>query len=172
MIGTSMKCCSPEYATTAVVDVERLRPRQAVNRGVQQHVLLAGQFGMEPGAELDHAADPRAAGDEQLAGGRPVDAGDDLEERALARSVAADEPHRFALTNLQRHRLERPELLDPLPPRQVEEAEQPHFQFGRGVVPEEEPFGQVPRFEDEGQIRYAPRSCLRCGRSATGRGRG
>ena len=32
-----------------------------MNRRIQQHVLLAGQLRMEAGAELDHAADPRAA---------------------------------------------------------------------------------------------------------------
>ena len=47
------------------------------------------------------------------------------------------------------------------------QAEQPTFSSAARVVPEEEPFGQVPRFEDEGQVRSAPRSCLRCGRAAS-----
>ena len=90
-----MKCWSPEYATTAVVDGERLGAREAVNRRVQQDVLLAGELRMEAGAELDHAGDVRAAADEQVSARRPVDAGDELQERALARAVPADERQRF-----------------------------------------------------------------------------
>ena len=102
---------------------------------------------MEPGAELDHAADARAAGDEQVAARRAVDAGDDLEERALARAVAADEAEGLAVVHLERDGLERPELLDALPPRSVEEAEHLELELARGIVPQVEPLREVAGFD-------------------------
>ena len=90
-------------------------PRQPVDRGVQEHVLAAGQLGMKPDAELDHRRDPRVPRDEQAPARRPVNGGDELQERALARSVAPDQADRFAAVDPQRDLLQRPELLDRLP---------------------------------------------------------
>ena len=104
---------------------------------------------MEPGAELDHAADARTAGDEEITARRPVDAGDDLEERALARAVPADEAERFAVVHLERDGLERPEFFDALAARAVEQPQHLELELGRGIVPQVEPLREVARFDEE-----------------------
>ena len=133
-----MKCSSPEYSTTAIVDALDLRARQPVDGGVEEHVLASGQLRVEPDAELDHRRDPRVARDQQPAAGRPVDRGDQLQERALARAVAADQADRFAAVDLQRDVLERPELLDRLALSAMQQAEEADLQLDRRVVPEQE----------------------------------
>src|SRR5205814_8123943 len=63
---------------------------------------------MEAAAELQQRADTSADG--HLAERRPHDAGDDLQERRLARAVLADDADRFATAQLQIDRLQRAEM--------------------------------------------------------------
>ena len=63
--------------------------RQAEHDAVDEDVLPAGDLRMEAGAQLDQRRDP--AVDLDRAAGRLGDAGDELERRALAGSVAADD---------------------------------------------------------------------------------
>ena len=83
-------------AHDVVIDGFRLRTAQSVNSGIQEHVLAAGQLPMKADAQLDHGRDLRVPGDEQASGGWPMNRGDELQEGALARSVAADQADRFA----------------------------------------------------------------------------
>ena len=74
-----------------------------------------------------------------------MDRGDQLQERALAGAVAADQADRFAASDLQGHVLQRPELFDRLPVFRTEQAQEPDFQLHRRVVPEQELLGDVSR---------------------------
>ena len=73
----------------ALADVRALQPE---DRAVEEDVLASGEVGMEAGAELEQRADPAADVDAAL--GRLDDPGDDAQQRALARAVAADEAER------------------------------------------------------------------------------
>ena len=68
------------------------------------------------------------------ASSRPVDAGDQLQQRALAGTVAADEPDRLAAFDPHRDVPERPELLDGLTLLRVKQAQEADLQLHRGVV--------------------------------------
>ena len=67
----------------------------AEDRAVEIDVLAAGQFGMKAGADFQQARDAAAQGD--APGGRLGDAAEDLEQRALAGAVAADDAEDLAL---------------------------------------------------------------------------
>src|SRR6185369_16798847 len=83
--------------------------RHAEDGAVQVDVLTPGELGMEAGAELEQRRDLPRCGDPPTF--RPQDAGDALQQRALARSVLADQPERAPLWHLERDALERVELL-------------------------------------------------------------
>jgi hypothetical protein len=87
-----------------------LPPAHAEDRAVQIRVLASGQLGMEPGADLEDAAD--AAPDRGCAHGRRRDPREDLEQRRLAGAVLADEPDDLPFLDGERHVPERPELLE------------------------------------------------------------
>ena len=89
----------------ALADVRAL---QAEDRAVEEDVLAPGEVGMEAGAELEQRADPAA--DVDAAVGRLDDPGDDPQQRALARAVAADERERAAGVDLERDVAERPHV--------------------------------------------------------------
>ena len=80
----------------------------AQDRAVEVDVLAAGQLGVEAGAHLQQAGDP--AVDLGAAAGRLGDAREDLEQRDLARAVAADDADDLALLDLEGDVLERPEV--------------------------------------------------------------
>ena len=63
--------------------------REAEHDPVDEDVLAAGDLRVEPGAELDERGDAAVHRDRAL--GRLGDAGHELEHRALARPVAADD---------------------------------------------------------------------------------
>ena len=65
---------------------------QAEHDAVDEDVLAAGDLRVEAGAELDQRRD--AAVDVHRAAGRLRDAGDELQQRALAGPVAADDAER------------------------------------------------------------------------------
>ena len=74
-------------------------------------VLAAGQFGVKAGADLEQAGDAAA---DQRRGPRvgSVMRLEDLQQRALAGAVAADDAEHLAALDLEADILERPELLD------------------------------------------------------------
>ena len=138
-----MKCWSPEYEHDPVVDGEGLRARQAVNRRIQQHVLLAGQLGMEAGAELDHAGDVRAAADER--GVRPSACGC---RRRASGTCSCPEPFRPTSAS------DSPSAIRSDTPRSAQNsslraraadpssAERPHLELP-GIVAEHEPLREL-----------------------------
>ena len=72
-----------------------LRPPHAEDGTAHVHVFAAGELGMESGARLEERADSTL--DPHPAFRRGDDAGQDLEQGALARAVSADDPDDFAL---------------------------------------------------------------------------
>src|SRR5438132_1521671 len=78
-----------------------LTPLHAEDRAIEIDVLPAGQLGVEAGADFQQAAD--AAGDLDFPLGRLGDAREDLEQRALAGAVAADDADHFATVHLEAH---------------------------------------------------------------------
>jgi hypothetical protein len=91
------------------------------DRRVQVDVLAPGQVAVEAGAELQQGGEPAAALD--VAGVRGEDPADHREQGALARAVGADEPERLGGLELERHALQRPELLHVLlAPAHVDES--------------------------------------------------
>ena len=72
---------------------------QAHDFAVEVDVFAAGEFGVEAGAELEQGGD--AAARDDAAGGGLQDAADDLEERALAASIGADEAEGLTLLELE-----------------------------------------------------------------------
>src|SRR5271166_1108082 len=89
-----------------------LAPRHAQDAAVQENVLAAGELGMEPGTDLQQAGNTPMNVD--LTGGRPGDSREDFQERALAGTVAADNPDHPPLRDLEIHVLECPERLPSL----------------------------------------------------------
>src|SRR5262249_33212307 len=84
-----------------------LLPTHAENCSVQVDVLAAGQLRVEPGPHLKQT--PHPAVDVRQASRRLGDLREDLEQRALPRPVAADDPDDLATLYFERPILERPE---------------------------------------------------------------
>ena len=106
--------CVDEVGETSELDdvVEAaldLLARQTEDRPVQEHVLPATQLGMEAGAQLQQRRE--AATDRHRALLGKEDPSEALEHRALARAVRADDPERRATRDLERHVLQREELV-------------------------------------------------------------
>ena len=76
-----------------------LAAAHAQDRAVEVDVLAAGQLGVEAGADLQQAAD--AAAELDLAGRRLGDPREDLQQRALAGAVAADDADDLARLDLE-----------------------------------------------------------------------
>ena len=81
----------------------------AQDRAVEEDVLAPGQLLIESGADFQQAAD--AAVEIDLPLGHLGDARQNLQQRALARAVDADERQRLAAPHVERHVSERPERL-------------------------------------------------------------
>ena len=75
------------------------RLRMPEDRAVQVDVLAAGQLGVEAGADLEQAADAAADVDAPLR--RLGDPREDLQQRALAGPVAADDADHLAFADLE-----------------------------------------------------------------------
>src|SRR4051794_14245432 len=69
------------------------------DRAIEKDVLAAGELRMEPCADLQERAD--APADREPSLGRRSDSREDLQQRALARAVVADDPERLALSYLE-----------------------------------------------------------------------
>ena len=77
----------------------RLAPAQAHHHAVEHDVLARGQLGVEADAELDERRQPPGHADAPGVGA--VDARHDLQQRALARAVAPDDPEELALVDVE-----------------------------------------------------------------------
>src|SRR4029450_4624716 len=131
-----------------VIDSFNLVAGQPMNRSAEKHVLTPRELGMKPDAELDHRPDSRAPGDEQPAARRPVDGRNQLEERALSRSVPAAQPAGPRAIDEKRHVLERPEFLDRLPLLRMKKPEETNLELDGRVVSQLKLFGNPLRFDD------------------------
>src|SRR5205823_913172 len=76
---------------------------------VEVDVLPAGVLGLEASAQLQQRRHP--PGDLDPAAVRAEDAGQDLEQRALARAVVPDHAQELALRHLEADLSQRPEVL-------------------------------------------------------------
>lgn len=83
----------------------------AEDRAVQVDIFAPRELGMEAGADLEQAC--HSAFDRDSAGRGFGDAAEDLEQRRLARAVAADDAHALALFDVEGDVLQRPEFLRP-----------------------------------------------------------
>ena len=83
--------------------------RHPEDRAVHVHVLEPGQLGVEPGADFEQGPDVARHLDPPRGGRR--DAAEDLQQRALARAVLADDPHGLALGDVEAQVVERGESL-------------------------------------------------------------
>src|SRR6185503_13138770 len=93
-----------------VVDAPaRLARREPEHDAVEDDVVGGGEVGVEPDAELDERR--QAAPDRDRAAVDGVDAGQALQQRALARPVAPDDAEELALLDGERDVLERDEVL-------------------------------------------------------------
>ena len=145
----------PGVGDDAVVDGEGFGAREAVDRRVEEDVLLTGQLRMKTGAQLDHAADADTAAHQHLSAGWPVNAGDDLQQRALAGAVAADERDRLPGRHADRHFAQRPEFLAARAVAGTQHPQRARLDVA-GVVVQHEALGQLPRFENEGHESAGP----------------
>ena len=108
MIFRSAKSCSSAKSITA-------SRRRATSFGVRPIITplrttfsRAGQLRVEADAELDERGEP--AGDLDPARVGAVDAGEQFQQRALARAVAADDAEELALADLEGDPVERAQL--------------------------------------------------------------
>ena len=90
--------------------LERLAARQAEHDRVDDCVVTRGQIGIEPDAEFDERRQPTV--DFNLAGVDAVDAGQALQQRALATPVATDDAEELPRRDLHAHVLDRAELVE------------------------------------------------------------
>ena len=136
----------PRVRGDAVVDGEGFGPRQSVNRRVQEDVFRPVSSGWKPVPSSIMLAICSAPPDQQMPTGRLVNAGDQLEKRALPRAVSADEGERLSLVDAKRHAAQRPEILAPLPRARAQQAESSHLDLA-GVVAQHEPLREILRLD-------------------------
>ena len=85
----------------------QLRPAEADDRPIQEDVLAHRELVVHSRAQLEHGSEPPAHA--TGARGGAIDAGEDAEERALARAVIPDQPEGLAFVELEGHVVERSE---------------------------------------------------------------
>src|SRR5262249_50625415 len=86
-----------------------LAAAHAEDRAVEEDVLAPRELGMESGSDLEQAAD--ASPDHRATLRRRRDPRQDLQQRRLAGAVPTDDAEHLALVELERHVLERPDVL-------------------------------------------------------------
>ncbi len=102
--GVALDGVSMNFSTSAKATISsNLRAisalRHAQDGAVEEDVLAPGQFGMKAGAHLQQAGD--APFDLDVPAGGGGDPGQDLQQRAFAGSVAADDAQHLALLHLK-----------------------------------------------------------------------
>ena len=101
-----------------LVALARLHRREAEHDPVEDHVVARREVRVEADAELDERRHP--AVDPDLAARRLVDAGDQLEQRALARAVAPDDAEELALLDREGDVADRVEAVERAPAERVQ----------------------------------------------------
>ena len=96
----SRNCSTSANATISSNLRSISRRAHAEDRAVEVDVLPPGQLGVEAGADLQQAADAAARASTRPSVGS-VMRREDLEQRALARAVAADDAERLARLDLE-----------------------------------------------------------------------
>ena len=95
-------------------DLVELLPNLALRHpkdgAIKEDVLAPCQLGMKTRSDLEQARNASTQQNSPLR--RFRDAAQDLEQRALAGTVAANDANNFTLLNLEAYVLERPEFLD------------------------------------------------------------
>ena len=91
-----------------LVAIEDVPAAEAQQRPVEEDVLAPGELGVKAGSDLQQRGRPAVELDASL--GRQRDARQQLEHRALAGAVPADDPHRLAVMNVEADVLQRPEV--------------------------------------------------------------
>ncbi len=109
-----------------------LGPTHPQHRATQVNVLAAGQLRVEAGADFEQT--PHAAAQPDVAGRRLGDAAEDFEQRRFARAVAADHADDLAGLDLERHVLERPEVVGARRELPAQPAEGPGGERGQVVA--------------------------------------
>ena len=85
-----------------------LRPVHAKNRAVEEDILARGQLGVKSSPDFQQAGHASSQTHPALA--RFGDAAQDFQQGALARAVAPDNPHHFALLDFEGNISERPKI--------------------------------------------------------------
>src|SRR5262249_6468961 len=129
------------------IDLVDLLVGHAVDGCVEVDVFTAAQLQMEPGPELDERADLAAAPDEDAPLRGPMDAGDELQQRALARSIAPDEADRLSMADAERDVAQRPQLLALFAAVAMEEGQELRLQIAGSVLPQPVPLRHVTQID-------------------------
>src|ERR1700719_502185 len=110
--GAALRLAARDTATGAVERRERdvVEQRQLAERA--RDLERARQ--PAPAHDMRRLARDLGAGEDDRAAARPQRAGDQVEDRALARAVGADEPEDLALPHLARHLVDRHEAAEAL----------------------------------------------------------
>ena len=106
---------------SAKASISRIAPvdlagGEAENGAVQIDVVAAAEFRIEAGAQFEQRRNAPVHG--HLAAGGLQNSGHELQQRALARSVFADDAEGLALLDLEADVLQRPEVLVMIAPGQ------------------------------------------------------
>ena len=120
--GASMNSSSSENSMIWPEHPQRLVAGETEQRGVVEDVLAPRKHRIETDAELRDRRQPATQHDTAPVGVEP--ALDELQQRALARTVGTDDPQAFAGRERQRDVRERPELAVPQRPRRGTAADQ------------------------------------------------
>ena len=86
--------------------------------------------------------------DEKMTTGGPMNAGNELQERALAGPITADQADRFSMLDLERNVFESPESLDRLPLARMNQTEETDLEFDSGIVTQPKLLRNAPCADD------------------------
>ena len=109
---------------------------KAVEAGVEEDIFVAAELGMEADAELDEGGDAASGDDLALAGLQ--DAGDDLQQGALAGAVVPQQTQSLALLDAQVDVIQGEEMLAALALALMKEGEEAGLEAHGAVMAEDE----------------------------------
>ena len=141
-----MNSASSENPTISLVDAVGLAPGEAVERGVEVHVLLSREVGVKADPQLDHRRDAPPHDDSTRR--RAEDAGHDAKQRALSRAIRPDQAETLTLANRHVDLAKGPELLELLAVPRMKHAEEPDLEVVGRVVPEHKGLRDPPELDD------------------------
>ena len=153
-IGVSRNRSTPEKSTMSSNSTGHPL-RHAVDDGAQEHVLPPGQLGVEPRPDLEQRLDPPPHPAHAL--GRLGDAGEDLQQRALARTVAADQRDASLLVDGEVDVSQGPDLVSPSSPAGPQALQPRSHRLGQAIRARRD-----PRRAGSASRPPPPRSRRRC----------